>query len=279
MKKFYISVDMEGITGTVSWQEYERDFYRFRKIITDEVNALLRGIEKGINSKDFEVLICDAHATGLNILFEELPENVLLVRGGVGDLGMMAGIDNTFSGAFFLGYHSEIGEEKSLMDHTYASSTIYEIKINGKNTNEAMINAAIAGYFNVPLIFVSGDDKLIKNIEENFPKGIETVITKYGISRFSAITKTLKRTLKEIEEKASKAVRKTNEIEVYKIKEPIHLEIAVNETIQADIISFLPNIKRVSGRLITAETKDIIEAQKLIRLIAILGRVAREFFR
>lgn len=279
MKKFYISVDMEGITGTVSWQEYERDFYRFRKIITDEVNALLRGIEKGINSKDFEVLICDAHATGLNILFEELPENVLLVRGGVGDLGMMAGIDNTFSGAFFLGYHSEIGEEKSLMDHTYASSTIYEIKINGKNTNEAMINAAIAGYFNVPLIFVSGDDKLIKNIEENFPKGIETVITKYGISRFSAITKTLKRTLKEIEEKASKAVRKTNEIEVYKIKEPIYLEIAVNETIQADIISFLPNIKRVSGRLITAETKDIIEAQKLIRLIAILGRVAREFFR
>ncbi|MEO0087552.1 MAG: M55 family metallopeptidase [candidate division WOR-3 bacterium] len=279
MKKFYISVDMEGITGTVSWQEYEKDFLRFRKIITDEVNALLEGIGEGLNSKDFEVLICDAHASGLNILFEELPENVLLVRGGVGDLGMMAGINNSFSGVFFLGYHSEIGEEKSLMDHTYASSTIYEIKINGKKANEAMINAGIAGYFNVPLIFVSGDDKLIRNIEENFPKGIETVITKYGISRYSAITKTLKSTLKEIKEKASKAVKKINEIEVYKIKEPIYLEIAVNETIQADIISFLPNVKRISGRVITAETKDIIEAQKLIRLIAILGRAAREFFR
>jgi len=202
MKKFYISVDMEGITGTVSWQEYEKDFLRFRKIITDEVNALLEGIGEGLNSKDFEVLICDAHASGLNILFEELPENVLLVRGGVGDLGMMAGINNSFSGVFFLGYHSEIGEEKSLMDHTYASSTIYEIKINGKKANEAMINAGIAGYFNVPLIFVSGDDKLIRNIEENFPKGIETVITKYGISRYSAITKTLKSTLKEIKEKS-----------------------------------------------------------------------------
>ncbi|MCS7250014.1 MAG: M55 family metallopeptidase [candidate division WOR-3 bacterium] len=279
MKKFYISVDMEGITGTVSWQEYERDFFRFRKIITEEVNALLRGIENGLNSKDYEVLICDAHGSGLNILFEELPENVLLVRGGIGDLGMMAGIDNTFSAAFFLGYHSEVGEEKSLMDHTYASLTIYEIKINGKKVNEAMINAAIAGYFNVPLVFVSGDDKLIKNVEENFPRGIETVITKYGISRFSAITKTLKRTLKEIEEKASSAVKKIKEIEVYKIKEPIYLEISLNETIQADIISFLPNVKRISGRIITAEMKDIIETQKLIRLIALLGRAAKEFFR
>ncbi|MEO0090998.1 MAG: M55 family metallopeptidase, partial [candidate division WOR-3 bacterium] len=84
---------------------------------------------------------------------------------------------------------------------------------------------------------------------------------------------------KEIKEKASKAVKKINEIEVYKIKEPIYLEIAVNETIQADIISLLPNVKRIAGRIITAETKDIIETQKLIRLIAILGRAAREFFR
>uniref|UniRef100_A0A7V3ZVL7 Peptidase M55 n=1 Tax=candidate division WOR-3 bacterium TaxID=2052148 RepID=A0A7V3ZVL7_UNCW3 len=279
MKRFYISVDMEGITGTVSWQEYEKDFLRLRKIITEEVNALLKGIEKGLASKDFEVLICDAHASGLNILFEELPENVLLARGGIGDLGMMTGIDNTFSAAFFLGYHSEIGEEKALMDHTYASATIYEIKINGQKVSEAIINAAIAGYFNVPLIFVSGDDKLIENIKRNLPTGIETVITKFGLSRFSAITKTLKRTLKEIEEKASLAVKKIENIKVYKIEGPINLEIALNETIQADIISLLPNVKRVSGRLITTQTDNIIDAQRLIRLIAILGRACREFFR
>uniref|UniRef100_A0A7V5XZW3 Peptidase M55 n=1 Tax=candidate division WOR-3 bacterium TaxID=2052148 RepID=A0A7V5XZW3_UNCW3 len=279
MKRFYISVDMEGITGTVSWQEYEKDFLRLRKIITEEVNALLKGIEKGLGNKDFEVLICDAHASGLNILFEELPENVLLVRGGIGDLGMMTGIDNTFSGAFFLGYHSEIGEEKALMDHTYASATIYEIKINGKKVSEAIINAAIAGYFNVPLIFVSGDDKLIENIKRNLPSGIETVITKFGLSRFSAITKTLKKTLKEIEEKAYLAVKKIETIKVYQIEEPINLEIALNETIQADIISLLPMVKRVAGRLITAQTDNIITAQRLIRLIAILGRASREFFR
>lgn len=279
MKKFYISCDMEGITGTVSWAEYEKDFLRFRKIITEEVNALLKGIEKGVSNEDFEVLICDAHASGLNILFEELNENVLLVRGGIGALGMMTGIDSSFSGVFFLGYHSEIGREKSLMDHTYVSSTIYEIKINGQKMNEAMINAAIAGYFNVPVIFVSGDDKLIEDVKNNLPKGITAVITKFGLSRFSAITKSLKRTLKEIEENASVAIKNITKIEPYKIKEPIDLEIALNETIQADIISLLHEVKRVSGRVITAKLNNIISAHKLIRLIAILGRFSKEFFK
>ena len=81
--KVFISVDMEGIAGISSWRETNRsspDYQIVRKLATNEVNAVVRGIKKS-KAKIEEILVCDSHALGENILINELDRDVLLTKG------------------------------------------------------------------------------------------------------------------------------------------------------------------------------------------------------
>ena len=77
--KYFISADMEGIAGAVSWKEYEDEYARYRRIFTAEVGAVCEGILE--TNPRSQIVICDAHGSGQNLLIEELPETVLLSRG------------------------------------------------------------------------------------------------------------------------------------------------------------------------------------------------------
>jgi D-amino peptidase len=134
--KFFISADMEGIAGTVSWKEYEDEYARYRRIFTAEVRAVCEGIMTGnaecrMRNAECRIVVCDAHGSGQNLLIEELPETVLLSRGNGRPLMMMDGLDATFDLVYFVGYHSGVGIPQSLMDHTYSSRTFYRIRVNG----------------------------------------------------------------------------------------------------------------------------------------------------
>jgi D-amino peptidase len=74
--------------------------------MTAEVNAAIEGArEEGAT----EVVVSDSHGTGLNLLMDELPQDIQLVRSWPRPLGMMKGIDESVSAAIFLGYHASVG--------------------------------------------------------------------------------------------------------------------------------------------------------------------------
>ncbi|OQX56819.1 hypothetical protein B5M50_06775, partial [candidate division KSB1 bacterium 4484_219] len=70
--KVLIAADMEGITGVTSWDHVspdKPDYNRFRKLMTQDVNAVIEGcIEAGAD----EIIVSDGHAYGYNILIEEI---------------------------------------------------------------------------------------------------------------------------------------------------------------------------------------------------------------
>ena len=109
--KVFISADIEGTLlpphGRLSAGgiEYERS----RKEMTAEVVAAGRG---GPGRPEPSVVVVkDAHGPGLNILPEELPEYVQLIRSWSGSPEMMVeGLDSSFDAAFFVGYHNAAGE-------------------------------------------------------------------------------------------------------------------------------------------------------------------------
>jgi D-aminopeptidase len=68
---------------------------------------------------------------------------------------MMQGIDSSFAAVAFVGYHASEGEANAILAHTESGSTIFEVKLNGVTVPEAGINAAIAGDFGVPVVFLS----------------------------------------------------------------------------------------------------------------------------
>ena len=66
--KVFISVDMEGITGVVNWEDVSRsgkDYDYFRRIMTLETNAAIEG---ALAAGATEILVRDSHGSARNIL-------------------------------------------------------------------------------------------------------------------------------------------------------------------------------------------------------------------
>lgn len=107
--KIFLSADMEGTCGVVSWPETERatpmDYTPIQKQMTREVAAACRG---ALSAGAEEVLVKDAHDSARNIDPAGLPRDTRLNRAWSGDpLSMMSGLDREkFDAVFFTGYHA-----------------------------------------------------------------------------------------------------------------------------------------------------------------------------
>jgi D-amino peptidase len=275
--KFFISVDYEGIGGTVSWEEFRLEPNRFRKLIKDEVIAVIEGIREVYPKSG--IIVCDAHGFGHDLLFEDLPAGVMVVRGSPRQYSMIDTIDKSFDLLYYVGYHCKAGTLASTMDHTYSSSTFYRIKINDQEVDEAMINAAVAGHFRVPLGFVSGDDKLIASIKKAFGKNVETVITKYSRSRFAALTRHPKDICAELQVKAKLAAQKSKQYKPFKFRYPCQIELQLNDTVRTHAITVIPAIKQIDGRTIRFNAVNMLEGYKFILLAVTLGIAAGQTYK
>ena len=68
--KILIAADMEGISGVTNWNQVDPSHYeyaRFRRLMTAEVNAAIRG---AIEAGGTEVIVADGHSNRSNILIE-----------------------------------------------------------------------------------------------------------------------------------------------------------------------------------------------------------------
>ncbi len=178
--KVFISVDMEGITGIVNWEDVSRtgkDYDYFRRIMTEEVNAAVEG---ALAAGATEIVVRDSHGSARNILPELLNQNARLIRDwSGGPKSMMEGIDESFDAVMFVGYHAKAGTPDALLEHTM-SGNVMDLSINGVSLPEAGLNALIAGYYDVPVVFVAGDEALCEQAEALFGE-VETVAVKDGI--------------------------------------------------------------------------------------------------
>ena len=109
------------------------DSVYFRRQMSREVAAACRGaLEAGVD----EILVKDAHDSARNIDPAELPEQASILRGWARNpYVMMAGLDESFAGAFYTGYHSGAGSDGNPLSHTMNLQNNY-VLINGVNASE-----------------------------------------------------------------------------------------------------------------------------------------------
>ena len=153
--RIYISADMEGVVGAVTGEQLGPggfEYERFRQFMTNEVNA---AIDAARIAGATEFVVSDSHGNGQNLLIEQLPDDVTVIRSWPREHSMMAGIDDSFDGVIFLGYHSSTNNSRGVRAHTMSSANITSVRLNGMTMTEGSINAAIAGQFGVPVIMVS----------------------------------------------------------------------------------------------------------------------------
>ncbi len=244
-----------------------KDHERARRLMTGEVNAAIEGaLEAGAK----RVVVNDSHGAMRNIIPEELHEDAELVTGSPKPMFMMEGLDSSFDAVFFIGYHGMRGSFPSVLEHTYSSRVVYNFSVNDRLMGETGINAAIAGYYNVPVAMVTGDRKLAEEAKE-FLGRIETVIVKEAVGRTAASCLSPIRARQLVKRGAFKALRRVDKLKPFKIKPPINLKVAFINPGMAEIAELVPGSKRIDGRTLSFSSKDLIAAYKAFLAMIILA--------
>ncbi len=203
----FISADIEGTCGIAAWAETERatpmDYRPFQQQMTREVKAACDG---AIAAGAAQVLVKDAHDSARNIDPAALPEKARMMRGWTGDpLSMMSGLDTGDYGAvLFTGYHAWASSPGNPLSHTMNLRNEY-VTLNGVRMSEFLMNAYTAGYYGVPVVFLSGDKALCDFAAELIP-GITTVAVNEGVGG-AVVSMHPDVAVREIKEGAKRAVK------------------------------------------------------------------------
>lgn len=264
--KIYISVDMEGLAGVVTQEQLGPagfEYQRFRQFMTDEVNAAIAGA-RAAGATEF--VVSDSHGNGQNLLLEQLPTEVTVVRSWPRPLKMMQGIDESFDAVLFIGYHTEATSVEGVRSHTISSSSFSEIRLNGQGMSEAGINAAIAGHFGVPVIMISGDDIFVEG-SRSLLGDVEAVVVKWAYGLHSARTLTPQAACERIRETVRRAVLRRHEFSPYRLPTPVRLEVRFKHRGPAEVLSYLRVIERTDSHSIRFVGNDMVE---VIRFLAFL---------
>jgi len=255
--KVFISVDMEGITGVIHWDEVDLEnkaYDHFREIMIGEANAAIEGaLEAGAT----EIVVRDSHGSARNLLPGKLHPKAQLIREWAGSpYSMMEGIDETFDAVCFVGYHAAAGIPDATLKHTM-SGRIYHLKVNGDPVPEAGWNALIAGYYDVPVVFLSGD-KAICEYAQNAFRGIHTVAVKEGIGKACKtlhpdVTQTM------IASGVTEAVINREKCVPFTLAEEYFAEIEFVDENKANVARWYPGAERTGHRTVGLRSSDFMD--------------------
>lgn len=264
--KIYISADMEGVVGAVTGEQLGPggfEYERFRQFMTDEVNA---AIDAARAAGATEFLVSDSHGNGQNLLIEQMPDDVMIVRSWPRPLGMMEGIDETFDGVIFTGYHASTANTRGVRAHTMSSANITSLRLNGIEMTEGSMNAAIAGHFGVPIILVTGDDAAVAE-NQVIIGDIEGAIVKWSYGFHSARTLTPEAAYEEIRTRTASAISRIDDFEPYVLETPIELELSLKHYMPVETLSYLPNVEKVNSHTIRYIGEDMLDISKFLRVV------------
>jgi D-amino peptidase len=247
--KLYISSDMEGVAGVCAWEQVDartphQEYALYRRYYTREVAAAVEGAWAGGAG---DVLINDSHGPMRNLLFDELPSDVRVIFGNRKPFSMVQDADDSFGGAFFVGYHGGAGEANAVLCHTYTPSVIYEVRVNGVRCSEATINAGLLGHYGVPLLMVTGDRATVDGVREQMP-WVRGVVVKDSIGNFAAGSMSPVAAQRAIQAQAELAIAEAATAKPYVFEPPLELSVQLVKTEQADLVELIPGFERTGAR-------------------------------
>lgn len=264
--RIFISVDMEGIAGVVSGEQLSPtgfEYERFRALMTEEANAAIAAARAAGAG---EIVVADSHGSMQNLLVEKLPADVQIVRGSPRPLGMMQGIDASFGGVIFIGYHASTTNPAGVRAHTMSSANLADLRLNGVSVTEGAWNAALAGHFGVPVIAVSGDEAAVTEVA-TMVAGVETATVKWPYGFHAARSLTPQAARDAIAAAVRRGMEKRAAIAPYRVKAPVEMEIRFKSYRPSEVLSWLPGVRRTDAHSIAHTAADMVEAYRFLEFV------------
>jgi D-amino peptidase len=257
--RIFIVTDMEGVGGVNNAEEQllpgQRRYEESRKLLTGEVNAAVSGaLEAGAS----EVVIWDGHDSSRSLSIDEIHPRARLIQGEATPADYYLA-KRLYDGIMFVGQHAMAGAKGGVLAHSQ-SFNVQNIFLNGKPAGEIGQVAAIGGYFDIPIIMLSGDQAACDEFLGIQPKG-ETVAVKQLAGSRSTLSLSHAEARTRIQEAAHKAVTRIHGFAPWKLQEPVEMKIEyfpVKPGVSAAALSHGED-KQVAPRTVVYRGRNVLE--------------------
>ena len=220
--KIYINTDLEGISGVYQFAQTREKGTPLNlkacEYFMGDLAAVIRGLRDGGAT---EIIVLDGHGSQA-VIPHLMEQGATYITGkprpGPGNL---SDLDSTFAGMVFIGFHAMMGTPDGILCHTQSSLTENRYWYNGVESGELAQNAAIAGYYGVPPVMVSGDEATCREARKFFGDNIVTVAVKKGLAREAAELYPFEETRRALYEGARRAVSAIKLCKPYIIDTPV----------------------------------------------------------
>ena len=254
-----VDFDMEGLAGQDDWRTAFAIYEQYKKgqeLLTADVNAVIGGLAAG--GAD-EIYVLDSHGSGSrnpDIILEKMDSRAKLVSWSDIPEGTTLGEYYGIDAVVAVGDHSKTGGG-GFMAHTRTLGM--DFIINGRSVNETELLILDYGTDkDIPVIFVSGDDKLKEQLKP-YP-WIEYVTVKFATSASSADLRPVEEVHEEMRVAASKAVKKTQKSKAVKLKMPFTAGLRAVPPASLSILRRLPGIN-YQNETVTFEAEKYWDAR------------------
>lgn len=261
-----MSADMEGVTGVVDAEDVQppgRDYERARVLMTEDVNALVRG---AYAAGATEVLVNDAHGPMRNLLPDLIDPRARLIKGRPKPMGMMEGLTPEYDAALCVGYHARAGV-LGVLSHSFMGHEIEDIWLDDQITGEIGLFHAAAAAYGVPVALLTGDDTACNEMKAWDPT-VATVPVKFAKDRFAAQLVPVTEAREAIESTTTEAL--ANLTPPTRPAAPRTLSVRWQSASVASHLTAIPGVTRQDDRTVTLEA-DMLQ---LYRLFNVFLRVA-----
>jgi D-amino peptidase len=255
--KLYLSCDMEGTAGVCSWNQCDpsnrHEYPVYRRYMTQEVRAAIAGArEAGAQ----QILVNDSHWSMHNLLFDELPsdDDLRVLSGAPKPRSMGQGLDGSFDAVFLTGYHAKSGDA-AVLSHTMTDEVVYSVSINGTACSEALVFAALAGNYGVPVVLITGDRTIVEETLRYLPWATGVVV-KDSIGFSSVNSLTPQAAQDAIRKGARHAAGTISQAKPFVFEPPYELVVETVTVEQADFIELMPEFQRVGSRAVRFQAAD-----------------------
>ena len=232
--RFLIVTDMEGVGGVNNADEQllpgQRRYDESRKLLAGEINAAIKGL---LAAGAGRIVVWDGHDGSRSLSVTDLNPVAELIQGRPTPANYYMK-DREYDGILFIGQHPMAGAKNGVLAHSQSFS-VERISINGRSVGEIGQVAAIAGYYHMPVIMLSGDQAACDEIRELQPNA-ETVAVKQGIGKASSLSLSHEVARQRIEVAAQKAAVKVKQFKPWNIDGPVEMKIEFKDKATADKI-------------------------------------------
>ena len=261
--KIFVLWDMEGTSGVFTreqawyWENGVREEVarEARGIFTSNVNVLsAAAIEWGVT----ELIVCDTHHGEGNLVREQLSADPRIkyeyrsVGLENGKRRFMPQLDSSVAGLMLPGHHAKAFTERAFLPHT-SNFEWADFQINGQSVGEIGIEACYAGHWDVPLIYVEGDEAACYEARRLFP-GVVTAVVKQAESAEICTGLDQQAAHREVERKVAEAIDKarTRQLRPYKPALPMTVTVRMRTMDGAAKVAKRPGVLRLDDHRVEA---------------------------